>query len=595
MKKTFTILLLAVFSVSIKAQEPDFSVGAFYFKITSPQEVALVSDPNSCNLYSGDITIPDSVFHNGFCYKVTSLGKSVFGLSNLSSLSIPNTVQSIGDECFMGAVFSSSHKLKLPDSLRTIGEAAFLCAENIKQIFIPGLVENIGIDAFGRSSDLNYIGVDTSNQYYISIDGSLYSKDTTTVISVPANISGEFSIPYGVEVIDEFAFDGCRISSVNIPASVRIIKSAAFSSCSNLSEVYIPASVSNIEGGAFRASENLYNLTIDSLNTGYKVIDHCIYSMDMDTLVCCLVPIGDTLRVCDGVEVVAANSCSGLNKLKVVVLPDRVREIKHYAFLESKQLRAIHLPETLKSIDSAAFYMCAGLKELRIPNSVTNIGEEAFAASGIETVFMSDSVKVIPYAAFHGCALESYHGGAAVERIEDMAFYYCIMFEGAIVFPSTLKYIGNYAFDFTGISDVEFTGIIDTIGIYNFGYLRKMILKNTEPPFVTQKVANGISKLIIPCGTTEAYKSDPNWISYSYTEDCDGVEDSPMAAVKVTAGYRSIEVLNAEGYNVAIYDVMGRCHASEPANGNTYRHYSVPTAGVYVVRVNNKGYKVVVR
>ena len=89
--------------------------------------------------------------------------------------------------------------------------------------------------------------------------------------------------------------------------------------------------------------------------------------------------------------------------------------------------------------------------------------------------------------------------------------------------------------------------------------------------------------------------ADPNWSSYSYTEDCDGVEENPMAAVKVTAGYRSIEVLNAEAYPVAIYDVMGRCHVSEPANGLTHRHYSVPTVGVYVVRVNDKGYKVVVR
>ena len=89
--------------------------------------------------------------------------------------------------------------------------------------------------------------------------------------------------------------------------------------------------------------------------------------------------------------------------------------------------------------------------------------------------------------------------------------------------------------------------------------------------------------------------ADPNWSSYSYTEDCDGVEENPMAAVKVTAGYRSIEVLNAEGYPVAIDDIMGRCHASEGATGQNIRHYSLPTAGVYVVRVNDRGYKVVVR
>ena len=48
-------------------------------------------------------------------------------------------------------------------------------------------------------------------------------------------------------------------------------------------------------------------------------------------------------------------------------------------------------------------------------------------------------------------------------------------------------------------------------------------------------------------------------------------------------------------YPVAIYDIMGRCHISEGATGQNIRHYSLPTAGVYVVRVNDKGYKVVVR
>ncbi|MBR7167997.1 MAG: T9SS type A sorting domain-containing protein, partial [Bacteroidales bacterium] len=97
------------------------------------------------------------------------------------------------------------------------------------------------------------------------------------------------------------------------------------------------------------------------------------------------------------------------------------------------------------------------------------------------------------------------------------------------------------------------------------------------------------------CGATEAYMADPNWSSYSYTEDCDGVEEGVESNVKVTSHYRSIEVLNAEGCHVAIYDAMGRCHISEGATGQNIRHYSLPTAGVHVVRVNDRGYKVVVR
>ena len=223
------------------------------------------------------------------------------------------------------------------------------------------------------------------------------------------------------------------------------------------------------------------------------------------------------------------------------------------------------------------------------------LGGHVFSASGLETVVMSDSVKVIPYRAFQYCQrLRSYTGGSSVERIGEYAFSVCGSFAKNLVFPSTLKVIENMAFLSTNIQTVEFTGIIDTIGYSNFGDIRKFILINPTPPY-SIKALNSCDSIIIPCGATEAYMSNHSWDRYSYIEDCDGVEENPMAAVKVTAGYHSIEVLNAEGCSVAIYDVMGRCHASEGATGQNIRHYSLPTAGMYVVRVNDRGYKVVVR
>ena len=210
---------------------------------------------------------------------------------------------------------------------------------------------------------------------------------------------------------------------------------------------------------------------------------------------------------------------------------------------------------------------------------------------------MSDSIKIIPKKTFSYCySLSTYIGGASVERIEDVAFLECMALQKEIVFPKTLRYIGYGAFYGCGFKEVEFTGVVDTISGENFDFLRILVLQNSTPPFTyNTKVANSIFKVSIPCGTKENYLADPNWSSFSYRERCDGVEENPMAAVKVTAGYRSVEVLNAEGYSVAIYDVMGRCIVNEPANGFTHRHYSVPAAGVYVVRVNDRGYKVVVR
>ena len=133
-----------------------------------------------------------------------------------------------------------------------------------------------------------------------------------------------------------------------------------------------------------------------------------------------------------------------------------------------------------------------------------------------------------------------------------------------------------------------------------YGTVKKMTLVNKTPPYF-ENVDEGMiicryNNIIIPCNSTQAYLSDPNWSSYNYTEDCDGIEDiDPQSAVQVVAQHKAVDVYNAENYSVAIYDLMGRCHTAEPATGYNLRHYTLPSSGVYIVRVNGKGYKVVVQ
>ena len=94
-----TTLILSVF-FSIDASAYDVKVDGIYYNLISKGNVAEVTYGD--NKYEGDITIPSSINVNEVEYSVTSIGRSAFSsCSRLTSITIPNSVTSIGDYAFM--------------------------------------------------------------------------------------------------------------------------------------------------------------------------------------------------------------------------------------------------------------------------------------------------------------------------------------------------------------------------------------------------------------------------------------------------------------------------------------------------------------
>ena len=93
MKKLFTLLLALVATSALWA----FEVDGIYYNILNGSEVEVTSGSSK---YTGSVTIPASVTYDE-TYSVPSIGwKAFYGCKGLTSITIPNSVTSIGDEAF---------------------------------------------------------------------------------------------------------------------------------------------------------------------------------------------------------------------------------------------------------------------------------------------------------------------------------------------------------------------------------------------------------------------------------------------------------------------------------------------------------------
>ena len=93
--------LAVLLSLPMLAEEVEID-GINYELVAKSKKIATVVKKSSSK-YSGEVIIPESVEHEGTAYSVTSIGDNAFkGCSGLTSVTIPNSVKSIGEYAFWG-------------------------------------------------------------------------------------------------------------------------------------------------------------------------------------------------------------------------------------------------------------------------------------------------------------------------------------------------------------------------------------------------------------------------------------------------------------------------------------------------------------
>lgn len=358
-----------------------------------------------------------------------------------------------------------------------------------------------------------------------------------------------------------------KVSSIDIPSSVRTIGRGSFYGNSNLTNVKIArGGLTEILSEAFRGCVALKNIELPTTLTsiGPSAFAYCeglesiVFPESVTDLQGCLSDCTSLTEVAlpKSLTTLGAGMFIGCTSLRRVVVweggdgmsvPAAYLKIPASTFLGCKNLEEVVWNAPITEIEKNAFNSCEKLKNYPDMSNVKIIREEAFSYSGIETFTTPASMELMDRPFTHSHCLESvtithkmdvygYLAFADCPKLTSFVFHDDIenlneawyMFSGCtsleeIRLPKKLKKIDRYMFD--GCTNLKSLYIgdaiteIETGSVYGTA-LEELHIEAATPP--TQKVSEGLinnppfdkfayENATVYCPDAKAYYSNYMW------------------------------------------------------------------------------------
>lgn len=442
-----------------------------------------------------DVIIPSEI--NG--HRVTFLEETFSRNKDIKSVTIPESVEAIGDSAFGGC--SNLESVQIGENVKGLGYYAFGGCTSLKEITLPQSVGYIGNRAFNSCYALEEI---TLPQNVENIgEGAFYNCTALTDVTINGNVSR----------LRKETFSGCSaLKSVNFAANcVERIDENAFTGCKELSEISGLDSLKELGTDVFTDTAWLAAKKQESplVTAGSVLIDGKNYAEE-------------DLAIPDGIVMIADNAFKGNTNIKSLTVPQSVERIGDLAFNLCSNLSSISVPETLDdfgywcfgatpwmdaqkkdsdyvTLNSVLLYMKNSKGNIVIPDGVVGISDGFFKDSrDLLSVQFPEGLRFIGRNSFENCRyLEEVTLPEGLEEIREGAFYSSQKIV-SIYMPQSVTEIGEYAFYYCcALQDLTLSQNITSIKDYTFyngGKLKEFYVPE-KVTYIGEAAVGSVTKL----------------------------------------------------------------------------------------------------
>ena len=330
-----------------------------------------------------------------------------YEMNTLTSITIPNSVTSIGDYAFYNSIEVLFFESEVPATIgqnSVFGSNTLLIVPNADTykaawtqykdqiIARSAAIVEVSTTAHTEKSALHQkLGLDAfQNIVCLKINGTINSYDIM-MLRNQMPLLRELDLSEASIEANTYEYTKGYCSKNDT------LTSQAFTGTgTKISTVILPKSLKYIEAGAFN-----YNLRSLTIHNG----------------------------------TIAENAFEYLYQLQEVTLLNTTA-IPAFAFLNCSSLCTISLPETLETISDCAFYGCSALQTITLPETLETIGKYAFQGAGLRAITIPANVSSLGVGAFAGGSSEGYwwsdsHGYYSSATTNSKSEYYATSYSSS--------------------------------------------------------------------------------------------------------------------------------------------------------------------